>query len=67
MHGLRVFYLIAFICCCNGSSAQADSIGLFDYHCDIGHPKNAGSAQYDKVTHTYTLKGSGYNIWFDRD
>ena len=47
--------------------AQTDTLGLFTHHQDIGQPKNAGSAKYDKVTHTYTLKGSGYNIWFNRD
>jgi hypothetical protein len=51
----------------NSVFAQTDAIGLFDKHEDIGHPKNAGSAEYDKVTHTYLLKGSGYNIWFNRD
>jgi len=47
--------------------AQPDAVGIFDKHEDIGHPKNAGAATYDKVTHTYFLKGSGYNIWFNRD
>jgi TolB protein len=47
--------------------AQADSLGLFDHHQDIGHPKISGSSKYDPVTHTYTLTGSGYNIWFNRD
>jgi TolB protein len=58
-----IFLLIA----CNGAFAQTEPIGLFDHHGDIGHPKNAGSAAYDKVTHSYLLKGSGYNIWFNRD
>ena len=47
--------------------AQSDTLSIFTHHQDIGHPKNAGDAQYDKVTHTYTLRGSGYNIWFNRD
>jgi len=55
------------ICIYHSALAQTDGIGIFDYHGDIGHPKNAGSAQYDKVTHTYFIKGSGYNIWFNRD
>ena len=49
------------------ANAQTDTLGLFTHHQDIGHPKNAGSAKYDKETHTYTLRGSGYNIWFNRD
>jgi hypothetical protein len=47
--------------------SQNNSVGSFAYHGDIGHPKNAGSATYDKTKKTYTIKGSGYNIWFNRD
>ena len=59
--------LVLFLFICADAFAQTDTLGLFNNHMDIGHPKNAGSAQYDKVTHTYILKGSGYNIWFNRD
>lgn len=52
---------------CNSALAQDTSVGIFTNHQDIGHPKNPGSTTYDKVTHTYTLTGSGYNIWFNRD
>jgi regulation of enolase protein 1 (concanavalin A-like superfamily) len=47
--------------------AQDKDLGSFDAHADIGNPKHAGNAMYDKVTHTYTLTGAGYNIWFNRD
>lgn len=47
--------------------AQVSTLGLFTDHRDIGNPKIKGSANYDAVTHTYTLTGSGYNIWFNRD
>ncbi len=46
---------------------QNSSIGIFDRSVDIGNPKNVGSARYDEATQTYYLKGSGYNIWFNRD
>jgi TolB protein len=42
-------------------------IGIFDDHLDIGHPKMAGDATYDETTQTYTIKGAGSNIWFNRD
>lgn len=42
-------------------------IGIFDDHIDIGHPKLAGDATYDESTQTYTIKGAGSNIWFNRD
>ncbi len=64
---MKILYIILLIGICNSASAQNDTIGMFSNHGDIGHPKNGGSAQYDMVTHTYWLKGSGYNIWFNRD
>jgi hypothetical protein len=64
---MKILYFILFVGLCNSALAQDAAVGLFDNHGDIGHPKNAGSSQYDKVTHTYTLRGSGYNIWFNRD
>lgn len=47
--------------------AQMHPVGIFDDHTDIGHPKLAGNTTYDPATQTYTMKGGGYNIWFDRD
>ena len=64
---MKILHLLFFVGLANCVLAQSDAIGLFDSHQDIGHPKNVGSAQYDKVTHTYTISGSGYNIWFNRD
>lgn len=49
------------------SFAPAKRIGTFKNSQDIGNPKLAGSSQYDRKTKTYTLTGSGYNIWFKRD
>jgi hypothetical protein len=64
---LSSFLSIIMLLQCDIVHAQSDSLGVFTSHQDIGHPKNAGNAQYDKVTHSFTLKGSGYNIWFNRD
>src|SRR5688572_5606797 len=47
--------------------AQQKNIGLFQNNKDIGNPIKAGGAAYDEGTQTYTLKGAGYNIWFERD
>jgi len=49
------------------SFAPAKKIGDFDLSADIGTPKLPGISEYDKDTKTYTLKGAGYNIWFERD
>lgn len=48
-------------------AAQETSIGIFENNFDVGNPKIKGSTVYDKKTGTYTLTGSGYNIWFNRD
>ena len=47
--------------------AQQGPIGIFKYNKDIGNPAKAGSASYDNASQQYTLKGAGYNIWFERD
>ncbi len=46
------------------STAQ---VGEFTQAADIGSPKRAGSSAYDEASQTYTLKGGGYNIWFNHD
>lgn len=47
--------------------AQSKSIGVFSSFTDIGNPILKGSTIYNSSDQTYTLKGSGYNIWFERD
>ncbi|MDQ1332434.1 MAG: TolB protein [Bacteroidota bacterium] len=47
--------------------AQNVSVGGFNFSTDIGNPGNRGSARYNETDQSYTLKGSGYNIWFERD
>ncbi len=59
-------FLLLFIICTN-TNAQTNTVGIFQYNTDIGNPRNAGSATYDAATQTYTIKGSGSNIWFNRD
>lgn len=51
---------------CHAGSAQGP-VGIFDNHGDIGNPKNAGNTLYDETSQVYTIRGSGYNIWFNRD
>lgn len=42
-------------------------LGVFEQLQDIGNPALSGNSVYDSKTDSYTLTGSGYNIWFDRD
>lgn len=48
-------------------ATEIKPIGIFEEFQDIGNPDLKGAASYDPATETYTLTGSGYNIWFERD
>ena len=45
----------------------AQPVGLFKQQADIGKPKLPGGIRYDEASQSYSLSGSGYNIWFNRD
>jgi len=47
--------------------AAQNKIGQFDNHTDIGNCKNKGFAYYDPENQTYTIGGSGTNMWFGSD
>lgn len=48
------------------AKAQAP-LGIFEGHTDVGEVLNQGSATYDHLNNTYTLTGSGENMWMTRD
>lgn len=48
-------------------SCAQDSVGIFTFNQDIGNPAKKGSAEYDRKTQVYTVKGGGYDIWYNRD
>ncbi len=58
-----VVFLIAF----SFTAFAQQSVGVFQFNEDIGHPKLEGGASYDEQTQTYTISGAGTNIWFNRD
>jgi TolB protein len=49
------------------SSISAQRTDIFQNKTDVGNPKNLGSYVYNTVNQSYIVRGSGYNIWFDRD
>ncbi len=51
------------------AAAQANNtrIGIFDDHSEVGKVLHAGSAGYDASNNSYTVSGSGENIWLGRD
>ncbi|MEP7320903.1 MAG: DUF5050 domain-containing protein, partial [Saprospiraceae bacterium] len=65
---LKVLISFLFTCFILGNiSGQSMKVGVFDTAVDVGKPKMAGSSVYDPVKQEYTIKGAGYNIWFNRD
>ena len=61
------FTLLLFLFFGFGVVTAQSPVGVFENHADVGTPKKAGAAQYDAATQMYSLKGAGYNIWFNRD
>jgi hypothetical protein len=49
------------------AGAAPQPIGIFEDHQDVGTVLHAGSAQYDSAARTYTISGSGENMWFGID
>ena len=49
------------------SMAQLNPLGIFKNEADIGNPKIKGGTTFNSGTQAYSIKGGGYNIWFNRD
>lgn len=64
---MKYLQIVFFFFLINVAFAQDNKIGIFQNNLDIGNPKTAGSASFNPETEIYTLSGSGYNIWFERD
>ncbi|MFZ0581170.1 MAG: hypothetical protein WA690_21730 [Candidatus Acidiferrales bacterium] len=78
MNTKRVAWLSALLCAlplvvlartkykAQGSATPAP-VGMFQNHQDIGTVLHAGSVVYDSATKTYTVSGSGENMWLAAD
>lgn len=42
-------------------------LGVFQEHGDVGPVRTAGTVEFDPLTQTYSLSGSGSNIWASSD
>ena len=60
--GLTIFIMIVI-----AISAQSQEMFTKYTGIDIGNPANKGDFQFDNEKQNFTLSGSGYNIWFERD
>ncbi|EAR00149.1 TolB family protein [Maribacter sp. HTCC2170] len=63
---ISIAYMVIFILCLGVSNAQK-SIGIFEKNSDIGNVKHKGSLEFNISDSTYTISGSGTNMWFDTD
>ncbi len=71
----RTLWLVALVCSFSfsamvpGARAQtaSASLGVFDSHSDVGTLLHAGSVEYDSSKQTYTVTGSGENMWSAAD
>jgi TolB protein len=62
MSNAKLTLLIAAAGCCFGQS-----VGIFEGHGDVGTALHPGSVVYDAATQSYTVTGSGENIWSTAD
>jgi len=58
---------LPFFVSCSALAQTAEAVGIFENHSDVGTVLHPGSAVYDAFTKTYTLSGSGENMWFKTD
>jgi len=49
------------------AQAAAEPIGLFSDHSDVGTVLHPGSVAYDTARRSYTISGSGENVWAEAD
>lgn len=49
------------------NAQQPQPVGMFDGQGDIGAVLHPGAAEFDTATKTYTLGGSGENMWLAKD
>jgi hypothetical protein len=47
--------------------SAATSVGIFEGNKDVGTVLHPGSVKYDRAAKTYTVAGSGENMWHTRD
>src|SRR6266478_4582413 len=63
----RIFVLISLLLLTAISSLAQEPVGIFENHADVGAVLHAGTASFDATNHTYTLTGSGENMWSTAD
>ncbi len=68
LHNLKtLFFVLIILSLMPSSFSQQNNLGQFDGQTDIGAVKHSGSVQYNPEDQTYTIEGSGTNMWFGHD
>jgi|HubBroStandDraft_1064217.scaffolds.fasta_scaffold01213_5 TolB protein len=49
------------------AAPAAGPFGIFEDHADVGAVLHAGAVEYDAANRSYTVSGSGENMWFAAD
>ena len=52
---------------CGMGQPGSGPLGMFEGHQDVGTVLHAGSTSYDAAKQSYTVTGSGDNMWFGMD
>lgn len=68
--GAGLMMAIAIDECMHASSvkaAEASPLGIFEGSADVGKVLHEGSVEFDAAKGTYTIAGSGENMWFASD
>src|SRR5215218_6384506 len=66
---MRIRLLVMGWCLSLSAVAQntPEPIGAFEGHSDVGVVLHPGAAEYDATARTYTITGSGENMWAAKD
>jgi TolB protein len=64
---LTILFIMLSSFICFTSFTNHSPKGVFENNTDIGQPKLSGQSVYNPENDEYTMRGAGYNIWFDRD
>src|SRR5258707_3247250 len=68
LHAFPVIAAIILTCNCGvWAQAAASPVGIFESHGDVGSVLHPGSVDYDSSKKTYTISGSGENMWLAAD
>src|SRR5579862_7251808 len=49
------------------AAANGGPVGVFEDHADVGKVLHPGTTEYDATAKTYTITGSGNNMWMTED